>query len=403
MDDKLKKKIIYELIKTFINAGDIALELRDKGLKKIIKDDNTPVTNGDLEVNKIITNKLKEITPEIPIVSEEVSDNKDSNNLSTFWLIDPIDGTYDYLNNKEEFTLNAGLIINKKPDIAIINAPAKKRLFYTFGINNSFELKDNIEKKLDSGINSKNKELSALVYSDNIKDEISRIKPQLELFKSTGASVIVYGETYRTVQNKIGIPLNRRPKLDQFDIKDYGKKLSQLAEFCEDKGVPLTFHHHMGTAVETEEEISKIMLTTSKEVGLLLDTGHLYFAEGNYKNLISKFGKQWNSRLKTTTDNPGIDIKGQPGSPIRSTMSGVVTTITYIRGYGTTVIIDHGGGFYTVYSHVTNIQTQVDSEVRSGDVIAYMGDSGSVNGSKLHFEVWGKGQKLDPEKWLIKK
>ena len=119
--------------------------------------------------------------------------------------------------------------------------------------------------------------------------------------------------------------------------------------------------------------------------------------------VILKFGKQWNARLKTTTDNPGIDIKGQPGSPIRSTMSGVVTTITYIRGYGTTIIIDHGGGFYTVYSHVTNIQTQVDSEVRSGDVIAYMGDSGSVNGSKLHFEVWGKGQKLDPEKWLMKK
>ena len=119
--------------------------------------------------------------------------------------------------------------------------------------------------------------------------------------------------------------------------------------------------------------------------------------------VILKFGKQWNPRLKTTTDNPGIDIKGQPGSPIRSTMSGIVTTITYIRGYGTTVIIDHGGGFYTVYSHVTNIQTQVDSEVRSGDVIAYMGDSGSVNGSKLHFEVWGKGQKLDPEKWLMKK
>ena len=119
--------------------------------------------------------------------------------------------------------------------------------------------------------------------------------------------------------------------------------------------------------------------------------------------VISKFGKQWNSRLKTTTDNPGIDIKGQPGSSIRSTMSGVVTTITYIRGYGTTIIIDHGGGFYTVYSHVTNIQTQVDSEVRSGDVIAYMGDSGSVNGAKLHFEVWGKGQKLNPRGMANKK
>ncbi|MBT3518099.1 MAG: peptidoglycan DD-metalloendopeptidase family protein [Candidatus Marinimicrobia bacterium] len=119
--------------------------------------------------------------------------------------------------------------------------------------------------------------------------------------------------------------------------------------------------------------------------------------------IITKFGRQWNPQLKTTTENPGIDIKGQPGSAIRVVMGGVVTTITYIRGFGTTIIIDHGGGFYTVYSHVTNIQTNVDGEVRNGDVIAYMGDSGSINGSKLHFEIWGKGQKLDPEKWLSKK
>ncbi len=123
-------------------------------------------------------------------------------------------------------------------------------------------------------------------------------------------------------------------------------------------------------------------------------------AEGR---VITKFGRQWNSKLKTTTENPGIDIKGRPGSSIKAVMGGVVTTITYIRGYGTTIIIDNGGGFYTVYSHVTNIQTSVDNEVRAGDVIAYMGDSGSINGSKLHFEIWGKGQKLDPEKWLSKK
>ncbi len=119
--------------------------------------------------------------------------------------------------------------------------------------------------------------------------------------------------------------------------------------------------------------------------------------------IIAKFGRQWNPKLKTTTENPGIDIKGQPGSAIRAIIGGVVTTITYIRGYGTTIIIDHGGGFYTVYSHVTNIQINVDSEVRNGDVIAYMGDSGSINGSKLHFEIWGKGQKLNPELCLSKK
>jgi septal ring factor EnvC (AmiA/AmiB activator) len=119
--------------------------------------------------------------------------------------------------------------------------------------------------------------------------------------------------------------------------------------------------------------------------------------------VITKFGRQWNPKLKTTTENPGIDIKGKPGSEIRTVLGGVVTTITFIRGFGTTIIIDHGNGFYTVYSHVTNVQTNEDSQVRGGDVIAYMGDSSSINGAQLHFEIWGQGKKLDPEKWLKKK
>ena len=123
-------------------------------------------------------------------------------------------------------------------------------------------------------------------------------------------------------------------------------------------------------------------------------------AEGR---VITKFGRQWNPKLKTTTENPGVDIKGKPGSEIRTVLGGIVTTITFIRGFGTTIIIDHGNGFYTVYGHVTNIQTNEDSQVRGGDVIAYMGDSGSINGSQLHFEIWGQGKKLDPEKWLNKK
>ncbi len=118
--------------------------------------------------------------------------------------------------------------------------------------------------------------------------------------------------------------------------------------------------------------------------------------------VITQFGRQWNPKLKTTTENPGIDIKGKPGSSITTVMNGIVISITYIRGYGTTMIIDHGGGFFTVYSHITNIQVNMDSEVRAGDVIAYMGDSGSVNGSMLHFEIWGENKKLDPEKWLAK-
>jgi len=121
-----KKKIAEELIDTFLKAGELSLTLREKGLKKEIKSDNTPVSNGDLEVNKIITKKISEVTPNIPIISEESSDNKNLM-LKDFWLVDPIDGTYDYINNLEEFTINAGLILNNRPVMGLIYAPAKKK------------------------------------------------------------------------------------------------------------------------------------------------------------------------------------------------------------------------------------------------------------------------------------
>ena len=134
------KEIIENLIETFLYAGKVSLELRERGLTKEIKSDNTPVSNGDLEVNKIITNKIKDLTPNIPIVSEETSENKSKNNLKNFWLIDPIDGTYDYINDLEEFTINAGLIINRKPVAGLIYAPAKKRMFYSYGKDSAFEI-----------------------------------------------------------------------------------------------------------------------------------------------------------------------------------------------------------------------------------------------------------------------
>jgi len=119
--------------------------------------------------------------------------------------------------------------------------------------------------------------------------------------------------------------------------------------------------------------------------------------------VVTKFGDQRNRQLNTTTNNPGIDIEGYVKAPVRAVFNGIVTTITYIRGYGTTIIIDHGGGYYTVYTHVTDLQIHEDGEVRSQDIIAYLGDKNAVNGSKLHFEIWGNSQKLDPQLWLEKK
>ena len=168
------KKLTLSLIDSFNKASQVALDLRKAGLKKEIKSDSTPVTNGDIEVNKILTKKISEITPNIAIVSEENIAHKNDKNLENFWLIDPIDGTRDYINNKDEFTLNAALIINKKPAIGIITVPAKKRVFYSYGMSNSYELINDqeinlINKKKDYDV------LKAVSYSNELKSEIAEV------------------------------------------------------------------------------------------------------------------------------------------------------------------------------------------------------------------------------------
>ena len=119
--------------------------------------------------------------------------------------------------------------------------------------------------------------------------------------------------------------------------------------------------------------------------------------------VISRFGTYLNPNLKTVTENTGIDIHGSEGTEVRSIYDGIVTTVTYIRGYGNTVILDHGDGFYSVYTHVMDVEVEENSYVNARDIIAHVGDSGSLEGTKLHFEIWGNKDKLNPELWLKKR
>tara|TARA_B100000963_G_scaffold185251_1_gene161020 strand:- start:1676 stop:2440 length:765 start_codon:yes stop_codon:yes gene_type:complete len=179
------KIIIKNLVESFLSAGNLALELREKGLIKKIKSDNTPVSNGDLEVNNLITKKISEITPNIPIISEETSENKNISNLKDFWLVDPIDGTYDYINGLEEFTINAGLIINNKPVAGLINAPSKKRMFYSYGKGNAFEISGGKTVNISDSISKKKDRLKFISYSNKIKPEIQKIYNYLGVIENT--------------------------------------------------------------------------------------------------------------------------------------------------------------------------------------------------------------------------
>jgi len=149
MNSRELESIAKNLIETTELAGSKSIELYKKGLKTIIKPDNSPVSNGDLEVNKILTEKIKSLTPNIPVISEETVDFEKKNTLNTFWLIDPIDGTKEYIVGQDEYTINAALILNYIPTIGLVGAPKKNRLFYSYGKNNSFMIENGKTVKLD--------------------------------------------------------------------------------------------------------------------------------------------------------------------------------------------------------------------------------------------------------------
>ena len=115
---------------------------------------------------------------------------------------------------------------------------------------------------------------------------------QLALFRELGAPCIVYGETAGTLQNRRNAPLALRRRLWEDEIKSYGRRLTRFAEYCAGQGVPLAFHHHMATAIETERDLDLLMQYTGEAVGLLYDTGHLRFAGADLFRVLDKHGKR---------------------------------------------------------------------------------------------------------------
>ena len=143
------KTISENLINTFNDAGRISIDLFKKGLQIEIKEDNSPVSNGDLKVNELITNKINDLTPNIPIVSEETVDLDKKNEAKIFWLIDPIDGTKEYIAGKDEYTINAALVINTVPVLGVVGVPKKNRLFYSYGPGESFLIENGKTQKIN--------------------------------------------------------------------------------------------------------------------------------------------------------------------------------------------------------------------------------------------------------------
>ena len=177
------QEISEKLIPTFKKAGDVAIEIQNKKIKITKKPDGTPVTDGDLQTNEIIMKAIKILTPNIPIVSEETVNLKEKNIYKTFWLIDPIDGTRDYIEQKSEYTINAALIIDRIPEIGLINAPKKNRMFFSYGKNHAFEISDNKKTLLNCKKKTGEGKIFALIHNGNPSEKISDFLKKNNVFK----------------------------------------------------------------------------------------------------------------------------------------------------------------------------------------------------------------------------
>jgi len=122
---------------------------------------------------------------------------------------------------------------------------------------------------------------SGELLARSVEDEIEAIQDHLNLLKSLGAKVMVYCEVTHCIHGAQDTPLSQRPVLADDQWPEFGKKLSAVAKYCQDQGVQLAYHHHMGTVVQSEADIDKLMEHTTDALGLLLDTGHITYAGGD--------------------------------------------------------------------------------------------------------------------------
>ena len=186
------KNIAENLLETFNVAGHESIKLYNDGLKIEIKEDLSPVSNGDLRVNEIVTKKILELTPNIPVVSEETVDLRIKNKEKVFWLIDPIDGTREYIAGKDEYTLNAALVINQIPSIGLVGVPKKKQLFYSYGVGESYLIEGGKKIKNTCLKKTPKDEVIALSSAAHPPEEIMK-----ELRKYNVTSVVKMASSYK--------------------------------------------------------------------------------------------------------------------------------------------------------------------------------------------------------------
>ena len=132
----------------------------------------------------------------------------------------------------------------------------------------------------------------ANLRKNSIEEEKQSIEAQLKLFKECNAPCIVFAEVSGSIQGDPNRKLSTRPQMEKEEAEKYYNKISEMGKYLEDQGMPLAYHHHMGTVIETEEDTIRLLENTHESVKLTLDTGHMLFAKGESLKILNYFSER---------------------------------------------------------------------------------------------------------------
>ncbi|MCA6997519.1 myo-inosose-2 dehydratase [Dickeya solani] len=167
---------------------------------------------------------------------------------------------------------------------------------------------------------------SGQLLTRSVKDEIAAVQDHLNLLRELGSTVLVFAEVTGAVHGEQRTPVHLRPRFPAARWQEYGDKLSEFARYTEQQGVQIAYHHHMGTVIETADDVDQLMTHTGPEVGLLLDTGHLTFAGADPLAVAQRWVQRINHvHCKDIRPEVLKEVKNRKTSFLDAVLSGVFT------------------------------------------------------------------------------
>ena len=403
----MKKKILNFYIFLAIFTSFLLSEKNSASIRKEITTQNKELDKLRKEINLVEKNLNKKIKQAIS--TTELLINLENKILLTEKLIKSLKKEERYMGELIEMTKTS--ISKKESYMLIIREQMSKRAIHIY--------KNGIPSLAETILTSKNwneiiyrtKYLKVITeYEKQMISEIKTILNELNFEKTNYESALNKKKRLRNEHQIESKKLDRDKKKKNDYLaqikKDRTKLQTELKEkqnlFKEIENLISKLQNDENEMKKREKELAKIRSEKKKST-----IGNFASLKGKMPwpvegKIIAHFGEQKNLELNTVTENSGIDIKVMPGTAVEAILDGMITTITYLRGYGNLIIIDHGGGYFSVYANIEKISFAENDYIQQYDILGYIPDDKN-NQSRLHFEIWGNNIKLDPEKWLKKK